>query len=347
MDISPNEEQRLIGDTVRRFFDERGGAAVLSQGPLPSADWRALAQIGALAFMLAPAAGGLGSDNQDAMIISQELGRSLAVTPAIEAVVLAAALVAQHGSAAQRATWHAPVLEGKKTIIFAGNAVIEVGDDGWRIDGSFPLVRFGMGAAGYLVVQGKTAVIVPEEAPGIARTPVRLADGSIAASLVLDGVRLSADAGFALPAEALDDAFARARIALAAQLVGAMETLYEATIDHIRQRNQFGVPIASFQVIQHRAARLFVSLEQARSMALKAALIGEGGAEWRRVAMGAHAYVAHAALRLAQEATQMHGGMGVTEEHVVGRGHRIVLTLSQTLGGTVAARAALAGRSDA
>lgn len=343
MDLQPSQEQSLIGDTIRRFLAERADAASIGSGPMSSADWKALAELGALHFLLPEEIGGIGSGNQDVMIVAEELGRALAVTPVIESVVLCAGLVARHGTDAQRAAWLEPILAGERLLAYAGEArLAATADGGWRIDGNCPLIRFGMDAAAYLVVADEVGLIVPAGAPGLSRAPGRLVDGSIAATLRLENVRVPADAALRISAKALEEGLARARIALAAQLVGAMETLYEATIDYVRQRRQFGVPIASFQVIQHRAARLFIALEQSRSLMLKAALSAENSAEGRRAATAAHAYVADAALCLAQEATQLHGGMGVTDELAVGRGHRIVLLLSHLFGGASGARAELA-----
>jgi alkylation response protein AidB-like acyl-CoA dehydrogenase len=342
MDFQPSEEQSLIGDTIRRFLAERRDAASIGRGPMPPADWKMLAELGAFHFLLPEEIGGIGAGNQDVMIVAEELGRALAVAPVIESVVLCAGLVARHGTDAQRAAWVEPVLAGERLLSYAGEARITgTADGGWQIGGDCPLVRFGMDAAAYLIVADEVGLIVPAGAPGLSRTPGRMVDGSIAATLRLDDVRLPADSALKISAEALEEGLARARIALAAQLVGAMETLYEATIDYVRQRHQFGVPIARFQVIQHRAARLFIALEQSRSLMLKAALSAENSAEGRRAAAAAHAYVADAALRLAQEATQLHGGMGITDELAVGRGHRIVLLLSHLFGGASGARAAL------
>jgi len=123
-------------------------------------------------------------------------------------------------------------------------------------------------------------------------------------------------------------------------MVGAMGTLLDLTVDYAQQRRQFGKPIGSFQVIQHRCARLYTLLEQSRSMLLRAALVADG--ERPAAVTAAKAYVCDAALKLAEDAVQFHGGMGVTDELAVGRGLRRVLLLSRLFGGAMAARRALA-----
>ncbi|TAK99447.1 MAG: acyl-CoA dehydrogenase [Rhodospirillaceae bacterium] len=337
MDLTPSDEQVMLGDMVRRFLADRQNTANMGRGPIPRDDWRALGELGLFSFLLPETAGGMGGRPQDAVIIAEELGRSMAITPLAETVLLCAGLIARRGSAGQIARWVQPVMQGEYILAYAGGGAIRY--DGACLDGQTHIVQHGMDASAFVVAlpERQGAVLVSAAADGLTRTPVRLADGTVAAEVRFDAV--AAD-----PLEAtandLDTAIAHAELATIAEMIGTMTTLYEQTVDYIQQRRQFGVAIGSFQVIQHRAARLFVMLEQSRSMMLKAALVEED--ERIRMVTAAKAYVADAALRLAQDATQLHGGMGVTDELPVGRGHRRLLVLSHLFGGALAARARLA-----
>jgi len=327
----------MLRDMVRRFLTDRQDMASMGRDPISRGDWRALGELGLFAFLLPEKVGGSGGRPQDAAIVAEELGRSMATTPFAETILLCAGLIARHGGAGQIAQWIQPVMQGEQFLAYAAGDGLR--HDGVHLHGQAHFIRYGMDASAFVVElpERQGVVLVRADTPGLSRTPVRLADGTIAAELRFDAVT-------AEPLEAteadIDEALAHAELATIAEMVGTMTTLYEQTVDYARQRRQFGAPIGSFQVIQHRLARLFIILEQARSMMLKAALANDG--ERVRAVTGARAYVADAALRLAQDATQLHGGMGVTDELPIGRGHRRLLVLSHLFGGARAARGRLA-----
>jgi alkylation response protein AidB-like acyl-CoA dehydrogenase len=331
MELAPTDEQAMVRDTVRRFLADRIDATSMAGGPMTAGDWRALGELGLFAFLLPEQAGGMGGGAAEVMIVAEELGRALAITPLAESVILCGRLVAL-GDAGDR--WGEALAQGEAVLAFARGGRI---DDG-RVAGDCGIVRDGMEAAAFVVALETGAVVLVEaDAPGVHRTPVRLVDGSIAAALRFEGAPA---AMLDVSANALAGAVALAELAIVGELVGAMGTLLDLTLDYVRQRQQFGKPIGSFQVIQHRCARLYTLLEQSRSLLLKAALVEE--AERGRAVVAARAYVCDAALRLAEDAVQLHGGMGVTEELAVGRGLRRVLLLSRLFGGAAQARAALA-----
>lgn len=337
MGLEPSEEQAMLRDMVRRFLADRQDMASMGRGPISREDWRTLGELGLFAFLLPEGAGGTGGQPQDAVIVAEELGRSMAITPLAETVLLCAALIARSGTAGQIERCVQPAMQGEQILAYiAGDALRH---DGACLHGQAHIVRHGMDASAFVVAlpERQGAVLASATAAGLTRTPVRLADGTVAAELRFDTV--AAEALVVATAD-LDTAIAHAELATIAEMVGTMTTLYEQTVDYARQRRQFGAPIGSFQVIQHRLARLFIMLEQARSMMLKAALVEES--ERIRTVTAAKAYVAEAALRLAQDATQLHGGMGVTDELPIGRGHRRLLVLSHLFGGAIAARARLA-----
>lgn len=331
MNLSPSGEQAMVRDLVRRFLSDRYDATNIAKGPMAPDDWRALGDLGLFALLLPEAAGGMGGGPVEVMIVAEELGRALAITPLAESVVLCGHLIAGSAIATPQAE---AMASGEAVLAFARGGLSRDG----LLSGDCGLVRDGMAVSAFVIVPDDgAALLVDAAAPGVVRSPVRMVDGSVAAQLRFDSAQAQelAGAGSHLPA-----AMALAELAIVAELVGAMGTILDLTVDYVRQRRQFGKPIGSFQVIQHRCARLYASLEQSRSMLLKAAL-AEGEAQPAAVT-AAKAYVCDSALRLAEDAVQLHGGMGVTEELAIGRGLRRVLLLSRLFGGGIAARVALA-----
>lgn len=331
MDLALSDEQGMVRDMVRRFLADRYDATTMAKAPMSPADWQALGELGLFAFLLPEAMGGMGGGAAEVMIVAEEMGRALAITPLAESVVLCGHALSGSALAAK---WGQPLGDGKAVLAFAQGGAIANG----AVSGSVDIVREGMDAAAFLVadVHGQLA-LVDAEAPGVVRRPVRLVDGSIAAQLHFEEATAEP---IALSSEALAACVALAELAILAELVGAMDTLLALTLDYVRERHQFGKPIGSFQAVQHRCARLYTDLEQSRSLLLKAALVD--AADRPRAVTRAKAFIGDAALGLAEAAVQLHGGMGVTEELAVGRGLRRILLLSRLFGGGIAARAALA-----
>lgn len=349
MTLEPTEEQALLRDMVSRFLADHVLPEKAGREPLPAADWRALGDLGVPALALPESAGGLGGGAPEIAIVAEAFGRAAAMTPLAECAVLCAVLIAEGGDEALRSRWIEVVTSGRSLVAYAGQGEglgdlsAERSGDAWVLNGERRLVRHGAAAAAFVVAFDDAApglLLVEAATPGLTTLPYRLADGDWAAVARFDGVRVAASARLAVSATGRRRALALAQLAIVAEMVGLMQTLYEATVDHVRQRRQFGVPIGSFQVIQHRVARLFVLLEQSRSILLRAVFADDQS--FATAVTEARAYVADAALRLAQDATQLHGGMGVTEDLLVGRGHRRLLVLSHLFGGALAARAELA-----
>ena len=332
MNIAPSEEQVLLRETVGRFLADRGDPATMGQGPIARDDWRALGELGLFGFLLPEAAGGLGGRPQDVMIVAEELGRALAITPLAEAIVGAADAIARSGDSSAIERWVAPAQTGDHLLAFA---VADISFADGRLKGQADFVLSAPEAAALVVQCGGATWLVEGGAKGLAIEPVRLIDGSDAGMIRFDGC----------PAQALTQdgtTLAMIRLCHVAELVGAMATLYEQTVGYARQRKQFGVAIGTFQVVQHKLARMFVALEQARSLMLKAALAHRDDAGFARGVLRAKAYVADAAQRLAEDAVQLHGGMGVTDELPVSRGLRRVMLLARAFGSAGQARVELA-----
>ncbi|SDA16358.1 acyl-CoA dehydrogenase family protein [Sphingomonas sp. NFR15] len=332
MNIAPGDEQVMVRDMVRRFLADRYDATNMASGPMPAEDWRALGELGLFAFLLPESVGGMGGGAMEVMIVAEELGRALAVTPLSDSVVLCGHVIARGGAAG--AHWSEPLAQGDAVLGFARGGIARAG----ALSGAAGIVPGGMAASAFVVACETGGVtLVEADAPGVARSPVRLVDGSIAADLRFEGARC---VPLDISEGDLSAAVELAELAIVAELAGAMGTLLDLAIDYVRQRKQFGKPIGSFQAIQHRCARLYTLLEQSRSMMLRAALVRDDARG--QAVTEAKAYVCDAALRLAEDVVQLHGGMGVTDELAVGRGLRRVLLLSRLHGGSAAARMALA-----
>jgi alkylation response protein AidB-like acyl-CoA dehydrogenase len=220
-------------------------------------------------------------------------------------------------------------------------------DGGWRLNGEKKVVLHGA-QAGVLIVSARTAgaqrdedgitlFAVPFDAPGIVTRDVRMLDGQRAADVLLRDVRVGPDAVIGTAGAGWDILEAAADYGaglLCAEALGAMDALFAATLDYLKTRQQFGVPIGKFQALQHRMADMYVHLEQARSMALLAAVrLAEGNAAERRRAVAAAKYrVGQAARFVGQQAIQLHGGMGVTDELPASHYFKRLSTIELTLG---------------
>lgn len=339
MDFRFTEEQIQIRDSLRRFLTEtytlerRRAIARAGTGCDP-AIWRQFAELGILGLGIPQSLGGIGGDAFDALVVMEELGRALVIEPYLSTALVCAGLLARAGSAAQQMLL-AGVAAGRIRLAFAHGEP----DSRWRLDsvatratregagwvlsGRKAMVPDGAGAD-YLVisaatVSGVSLFLVPGASERMTRTALVTHDGSSVAEITLDGVRVSADAligveGGGLPlVEAASDA---AIAGLCAEAVGAMDALLALTLAYVKSRRQFGVPIGSFQALQHRMADMLLHAELARSMSyLASAKLGVGDAGERRRAISAAKFLVGRSARLVgQEAVQMHGGMGVTEE---------------------------------
>jgi len=334
MQLTPTDEQTMLGDAVARLLAD--GDVEPGAGPISAAAWRNVAELGIPALLLPEHAGGLGGGADDLMIVAETFGRALAITPLGEGIAGAADLIARHGDAATIDRFVAPVLAGDAVLALATGASQADGDS---VSGHYPFVRWMPRAAAVVLLQPDAAYVVEADGRGLVSVPARLADGTPAASITLSDC---AATRIALPAGEMARTLAAVDLAHAAEMTGAMALLYAQTADYIATRRQFGSAIATFQAIQHRSARMYVALEQSRSAVLRAAATGRDEAGFVRAATAAKAYVAVAAQRLAEDAVQLHGGIGVTDALPVGRGLRRILVLGRLFGSAAAARATLA-----
>jgi pimeloyl-CoA dehydrogenase small subunit len=364
MNFELSEEQTLLAETIKRFvathynFDAR--AKIIASPAGWSADvWAAIAEMGLLGLPFAEAHGGFGGTTVDVMLVMEAIGEGLLVEPYLATVGLGGRLVARAGSAAQQERILPALVQGKHTLAFAHTEagarydLREVrlsarrGADGWVLDGDKRVVLHGA-SADTLVVSARTAgaatdaagislFLVPRTAPGVSVQDFRTIDNLRAADVGFRQVRVGADAllgaeggGHAVIEEVVDYATAL----LCAEAVGAIRYANEATLEYLKTRRQFGVPIGSFQALQHRMVDMMISYEQARSMAYLACVKIDtaDAAERRRVVSAAKIKVSDACRHVSQESVQLHGGMGMTEELKISHTFRRLTMLAQTFG---------------
>jgi pimeloyl-CoA dehydrogenase small subunit len=366
MDFDFTEEQRLLQDSVDRLladhytFEKRKAYLAEPEGWSRSL-WAQYAELGLLGLPFAEEHGGFGGGGIETMLVMQALGRVLALEPYLATVVLAGTALRLAGNEEQQSALLPLVAEGKQVLAFAHGerqARYDLSDvlttakpkgSGWVIDGAKSVVAHG-DSADQLIVSARTSgdrsdpdgiglFLVDATANGVARRAYRLRDGMGAAEIALSGVEVGAKAvlgeiGKAFP---VIERVAEAGIAAtSAEAVGAMETMQAMTLEYLKTRQQFGRPIGDNQALQHRATEMFVSLEQGRSMAILAAMMLEEPdrtERQRNIAM-AKVGVGQAARFVSQNAVQLHGGIGMTEEYAVGHYFRRCMVIEHSFGDT-------------
>ena len=368
MNFILTEEQQMLADTVARFVQAEYGfearrkrldASRLQAPGYSPALWSQLADLGLFALNVPEAHGGIGAGAVETMIVMEALGRGLVLEPFVATGVIAPRLIATHGTAAQRDRFLGPLAAGHLRMALA---VLEPGSrfdldevrttarrdgDGWILDGAKAVVLHG-DSADWLFVSartpatpqaqpGITLLLVDARTAGVTATGFPTLDGQRAAELRFDGVRVDGAAvigpvnqGLALVEWAVDQGLA----ALAAEAVGAMDRLTELTCEHLATRQQFGQPIGSFQALQHRAADMRIAVEQARALALMAAarIASTDPRERRRAASAAKAMAGRSGRFIGQQATQLHGGMGMTDEMACGHYFKRLTAIDMTWG---------------
>ena len=347
MDFDLNDDQRLLKDSVDRLiadkygFDQRRGFRT-EPGGWSRAMWAQFAELGLLGLPFSEELGGFGGGPVESMIVAEAFGRALVVEPYLATVVLGGGLLRRAADPAMQAELLGQVAAGELLLAFAHverqsryelhNVSTIARQEGgrWRLEGEKGVVLHG-DTANKLLVTARTAggtrdrsgiglflVDVPGEGVSVRGYPTQ--DGLRAAEVSLAGAAglpLGDPAG-ALPVveRVVDEALAF----LAAEAVGVMEAMHASTIDYMKQRKQFGRAIGDFQALQHRAVDMYVLLEQARSMALLATMMADGddAVERHKAAAAAKVQIGRSGRKLGQEAIQLHGGIGVTMEYMVG-----------------------------
>jgi len=364
MDFELTDEQRLLRESIDRLladhygFAQRRGYLAEPEG-WSTALWSRYAEQGLLGLPFAEEYGGFGGGPTEIMLVMEAFGRVLALEPYLATVVLGGAALRLAGSEAQQSAILPQVAEGSMTLAFAHGerqARYDLTDvlttakptaRGWVLDGAKSVVAHGDGADRLIVSarlsgeredpDGIGLFLVDAKANGVARRSYPMRDGTRAAEIALSGVEVGRDDALGDPGHALPiiERVVEAGIAAtSAEAVGAMETMHAMTLEYLKTRQQFGKPIGQNQVLQHRAAEMLIALEQGRSMAMMAAMTVDEPDPAERahhIAM-AKVGVGQASRFVAQNAVQLHGGIGMTEEYAVGHYFRRVMVIEHMFG---------------
>jgi alkylation response protein AidB-like acyl-CoA dehydrogenase len=346
MDFLFTDEQNLLRDSVRKFVEKDYGfesrrALLKSELGFSKDAWRSFAELGWTALPFAEADGGLGGKAADTMIVLEEFGKGLVLEPYLPSIVFAGGLLRRASDAVRQR--YLPGLIGGETIATVAYAEPESrfdlaqvatsakrDGDGFVLNGKKLAVLAGH-AADVIIVSARTAgksgdrsgitlFALDAKAPGLARVNYPTVDGLRAANLTLEGVKAGKDQvvgeidqGLALLEAVSDEVI----IALSAEATGIMEILYKSTVAYTKDRKQFGVPIASFQVLQHRMVDMFMEYEQFKSLMYWATMCQDARRDVAKAASSLKIMLSRSGKIVGQSAIQNHGGMGMTEELAV------------------------------
>ncbi|NMM80147.1 pimeloyl-CoA dehydrogenase small subunit [Acidovorax sp. SRB_14] len=363
MNFEHTEDRRMLADTLDRFvaeqygFETRNAIAYGDTGMSPAL-WGQFAELGAIGALFPEAEGGFGGAGFDIAVVFESLGRGLVVEPFLGALMVGRALAAA-GTPAQKEQI-ASLIDGSTVAALAHD---EPGShyelarvatravrsaEGWALTGAKAVVLQGDNAE-LLLVSARTAgavdsadgislFLVPADAPGVVRRGMGRIDGGRVAEVTLDNVQLGADAllgaegqGFAT----LELAVGWGVLALCAEALGAMEVAKKDTLEYLQTRKQFGVPIGSFQALQHRMADLLLEVEQSRSAVINAAAAMDAGRVERERALSAAKFtIGRIGALVSEESIQMHGGIGMTWELPLSHYAKRLVMVDHELGDT-------------
>ncbi len=366
MDFDLSEEQRLLKDSVDGLladsydFDQRKKYAK-ENGGWSKTVWNKLAEQGLLGLPFSEEDGGFGAGAVETALVMESLGKALVVEPYLATVVLGGGFL-RHGASAEQKAAHIPsIIDGSKTLAFAQlekNSRYDLADvtttakkkgAGWVIDGEKFVVLHGE-TADTLIVSARTkgsqrdrsgigVFLVPANAKGVTVKGYPTQDGLRAADIRFEGVEVGADAAIGDPENGLpliERVVDEARIAMCAEAVGAMDESLKSTVEYLKTRKQFGVAIGQFQTLQHRAADMFVALEQARSMSIFATMASdfEDAKERSKAVAAAKVQIGKSLKFVGQQAIQLHGGVGMSMELKIGHYFKRLTMIESTFGDT-------------
>lgn len=363
MDFSLNEVQEMLADSIDRFiqndydFDTRQKYAASDKGYSDEV-WQTFAELGWTAVPFSEADGGFDGGPIDIMVVMRHLGKGLVVEPYLANIVLAGGILKRAASDEQKQKWLHPLIAGKMQAALAftepqaryelANVATTAKQDGddWVLNGHKGFVING-GTADILIVpartggdssseDGITLFAVDAAADGLSHNAYRTVDGLRAAEFELDNVRIGGEAVLGEPDggyPVLEATIADATLSVCAEAVGIMHLLKDKTIEYSKSRSQFGVPIGSFQALQHRMVDMLTACEQAESLLVWAAMsYVQDGPDASRAISSIKYLVGSSGQRVGEEAVQIHGGMGVTWELDVAHYFKRLTAIGQLFG---------------
>jgi pimeloyl-CoA dehydrogenase small subunit len=349
VDFNFTEEQQMVRDGLTRLVREQYDWETRRKAIGSGAGWRPeiwanLAELGILGMPFSEDDGGFGGGAVDAMIVMEEFGKGLVVEPFVPTVVCAGGFLKHAGTEAQKEEHIGGIIDGSRVFAFAHaeprgrydyadlETTARTDGAGYVLNGHKAVVIGGPWAS-HLIVTARTGgerrdrfgvsvFVVAKDSAGITTRDYETVDGRRASEVFFENVAVPAEAligaegeGLALIERVTDEAIA----ALCAEACGAMKVAHAMTVDYSRQRKQFGVPIGSFQVLQHRMVDMYTAYEQAVSLTYLATLrLGSDEIERKRAVSAAKVGVGQASRLIGQEAVQIHGGNGVTDEYAIG-----------------------------
>lgn len=352
MDFDLSDEQRQLKDSVERLlkdtYDDLNQRKGYMKEPKGYSDalYKQYAELGLMAVPFSEEMGGLGQGLTETMIIAEAFGRALALEPYLPTIVLAGGVLRHAGNEALAAELIPAIVEGKQTLALAfqerqsrydlanvSTTAKADGKGGYTLEGEKSVV-WGGDSADKLIVSARVSggradrsgiglFLVDAKASGVTRKGYPTQDGMRAADVTLSSVRVGPEAVIAGPEkglEVLEVVADEAIAALCAEAVGAMAALQELTVDYLKTRKQFGVPIGSFQVLQHKAVDMYTAVEQARSMAYYATMMAADPdpKERRKAISAAKVQIGRSIKIVGETGIQLHGGIGMTMEYKAG-----------------------------
>lgn len=365
MDFSYSEEQQMLKDSVSRFinkdygFDSRWQITDSPKG-YSDAHWKLFAELGWLMVPFSEEQGGFGGSAVDLIVVMEEFGKGMVVEPFIATAVMAGGLIAEAGSDKQKKALLEPLMDGELQLAFAftePQSRFNLADvkcnaqrqgNEWLLSGHKSVVLNGPSADKVIVAArtsgaqrdstGISLFIIDTKQNGIINKSYETVDGHRAADLwfnkvVVADAELLGELDNALPV--IQKIIDKATLAICAEAVGAMEVSYKKTVEYTKIRKQFGHEISTFQALQHRMAKMFIEHEQAKSILLMAALnLDDQGGYNPKVVSAAKSRIGKAARLVGQEAVQIHGGIGCTDELDIGHFFKRLTTVQYMFGST-------------
>ena len=365
MDFNFNEEQSMIQGQVAQFIQrdyewEKRQTLASSELGFSKENWNTFAELGWLGISLSEESGGFGGSALETMIIMEEFGKALVIEPFLETIVLSAGLIDSCGNKNQKKEILEKVILGKMQLALAfaepqsrfnlSDITTEAKQDGnsYNLNGYKSVVMNGP-SADMLIISARTSgksrdengislFLVDSKSSGISSRHYSTVDDRKASEISLENVKVDSnsllgkiDQGY----EELEKAIDVATLAICAEAVGVMEVLYKTTVEYTKTRKQFGQAIGKFQVLQHRMVDMFMEYEQSKSLLLMATIKkAEDASDSKKSISGLKYQIGKASKFIGQQAVQLHGGMGVTDELNVGHFFKRLTTISTIFGNT-------------
>tara|TARA_B100000674_G_C37958224_1_gene970728 strand:+ start:1041 stop:2171 length:1131 start_codon:yes stop_codon:yes gene_type:complete len=362
VDLSFNQDQELINNSVEKFIaesydSETRRTIVNSKNGYSENIWKQFAELGWLALPFKEEDGGFGGDLIDLMIIMKAFGKGLVVEPYISSVVLSGGLLSLCPNSDLRSNLIKEIIEGQSLISFAfsePNSRFNLSDvsttaefkkDKWLINGHKSVV-FGVGQANYVIVSARTSgdrmhnegislFCIKSDVNGLNIQDYQTVDGFRAGEVILNNVEVPKENLISVENNAnqiISEAIYKTLVAINAEASGIMQKMYEMTLEYIKTRKQFGVHIGRFQVIQHRTVEMLILSDEMDSLSNMSALKGYKTINGKKAIISGKINIGLGGRKLGQEAVQLHGGMGVTDEMEIGQYFKRLTMLDTFLG---------------